>query len=107
MTVDGTSPALTISSRSSSVSRSSAATIVNGAFPSRSNRFMRATANQAVRGTETPVYHLSVSLAPGETLDRATLEGVADRLLRDLGLEKAQQPLLGAIQTGRFGRSTR
>ncbi len=58
--------------------------------PEKAAQVMRATASRAVRGTETPVYHLSVSLAPGESLDRPTLEKVADRLLQDLGLEHHQ-----------------
>ncbi len=41
---------------------------------------MRATANASAR-TEEPVYHLSVSLAPGERLERAEFERVADWLV--------------------------
>ncbi len=58
--------------------------------PEQAAQVMRATASRAPRGTETPVYHLSVSLAPGESLDRPALERVADRLLEDLGLERHQ-----------------
>ena len=58
--------------------------------PEQAAQVMRATASRAPRGTETPVYHLSVSLAPGESLDRPVLERVADRLLQDLGLEGHQ-----------------
>lgn len=58
--------------------------------PEQAAQVMRATASGAPRGTESPVYHLSVSLAPGESLDRPALERVADRLLQDLGLERHQ-----------------
>jgi MobA/VirD2-like, nuclease domain/TraI-like middle domain len=50
---------------------------------------MRAIAEQAPR-VEKPVYHVSLSLAPGESLSREQWEAVADRLLRDLGLEQHQ-----------------
>jgi hypothetical protein len=57
--------------------------------PEKAAAVMRATANASAR-TEKPVYHLSVSLAPGERLERAELERVADRLLQDLGLADHQ-----------------
>lgn len=60
-----------------------------GEDPEKAARIMRATANRSLR-VEKPVYHLSVSLAPGERLDRPQLEQVADRLLRDLGLHEHQ-----------------
>lgn len=47
---------------------------------------MRATAAQAPR-VEKPVYHLSLSAAPGERLSRETWEKLADGLLAHLGLE--------------------
>ena len=50
---------------------------------------MEHTAAASTR-TEKPVYHLSVSLAPGEHLERPELERVADRLLQDLGLGEHQ-----------------
>lgn len=50
---------------------------------------MRSTANRSLR-VEKPVYHLSVSMAPGERLERADLERVAERLLGDLGLDQHQ-----------------
>lgn len=50
---------------------------------------MRATAAQAPR-VEKPVYHLSLSAAPGERLSRETWEKVADGLLTHLGLEDHQ-----------------
>ncbi len=57
--------------------------------PEKAAGVMRATAGASTR-TERPVYHLSVSLAPGERLERAELERVADRLLGDLGLGEYQ-----------------
>ena len=50
---------------------------------------MDATAAQNVR-VQKPVYHLSLSAAPGEELDRERWEKVVDRVLRDLGLEDHQ-----------------
>jgi hypothetical protein len=50
---------------------------------------MDATAAQNVR-VQKPVYHLSLSAAPGEELDREQWEKVVDRVLRDLGLEEHQ-----------------
>jgi hypothetical protein len=47
---------------------------------------MRATADASVSGSKKPLYHFSVSLAPDDPADRATLRRVADRTLRDLGL---------------------
>ena len=57
--------------------------------PEHAATVMRQTARTSKR-VEKPVYHLSVSLAPGERLERRELEAVADRLLRDLGLEHHQ-----------------
>jgi hypothetical protein len=48
---------------------------------------MAATARESVSGTRTPIYHFSVSCDPGDPVDATTLRGVADRLVRDLGLE--------------------
>jgi hypothetical protein len=50
---------------------------------------MRATAEQNHR-VEQPVYHLSLNAAPGEHLSREQWEQVADRVLKDLGLEDHQ-----------------
>jgi len=50
---------------------------------------MRAVAAQAPR-VEVPVYHLSLSAAPGETLSRSQWESIADRLLSHLGLDGHQ-----------------
>src|SRR5258708_27945367 len=52
-------------------------------------RIMRATAAQNVRVTE-PVYHLVLSFHPTDAVDRAVMEGVADRLLGTLGLQEHQ-----------------
>ena len=50
---------------------------------------MDVTAAQKVR-VQKPVYHLSLSAASGEELDREQWEKVVDRVLRDLGLEEHQ-----------------
>jgi DNA-binding transcriptional ArsR family regulator len=50
---------------------------------------MRATAAQNVRG-EKPVYHLAMAFDPGDPVDRATMERVADRVLARLRLEEHQ-----------------
>jgi hypothetical protein len=47
------------------------------------------TARQNVR-VQKPVYHLSLSAAPGEELSREEWGKVVDRVLRDLGLEEHQ-----------------
>jgi MobA/VirD2-like, nuclease domain/TraI-like middle domain len=54
---------------------------------------MRATAAQAPR-VEKPVYHLSISAPREETLSREQWEEVADRVLKDLGLEEHQVMLV-------------
>lgn len=50
---------------------------------------MRATAAQNVR-VEKPVYHLALAFDPGDPVDRATMERVADRVLERLGLDGHQ-----------------
>ncbi len=50
---------------------------------------MRATAGQNVRVKE-PVYHLALSFDPGDAVDRAAMERVADRVLETLGLQEHQ-----------------
>lgn len=50
---------------------------------------MRATAAQNVRG-EKPVYHLALAFDPGDPVDRATMERVADRVLARLHLDEHQ-----------------
>ena len=57
--------------------------------PELAARIMRATAQRSVR-VEHPVYHLSISLPPGEHLDREGMLAVADRTLRDLDLHEHQ-----------------
>ena len=51
--------------------------------------FMRATAAQSDR-VEKPVYHIALSFAPGDPVDRTTMERVATRLLEQLGLAQHQ-----------------
>jgi hypothetical protein len=50
---------------------------------------MRATAAQNVR-VQQPVYHLALSFDPGDVVDRAAMEHVADRVLAALELENHQ-----------------
>lgn len=50
---------------------------------------MRATAAQNVR-VEKPVHHLVIAFDPGDPVDRATMERIADRVLARLGLEGHQ-----------------
>ena len=50
---------------------------------------MRHTANQSVR-CKKPVYHLSISWPEGDNVNRETMEKVADRTLKDVGLEDHQ-----------------
>src|SRR5437867_10309713 len=50
---------------------------------------MRATAGKNVRVKE-PVYHLALSFDPGDAVDRAAMERVADRVLETLGLQEHQ-----------------
>ena len=47
--------------------------------------FMRATAARSDR-VEKPVYHIAISFDHGDSVDRATMERVADRVLGRLGL---------------------
>ena len=51
--------------------------------------FMRATAAQSDR-VEKPVYHIALSFDPDDSVDRATMERVADRVLERLGLAEHQ-----------------
>lgn len=51
---------------------------------------MAATASESVSGTQTAVYHFSISCDPGDPVDGGTLRQVADRTIRDLGLEEHQ-----------------
>lgn len=52
-------------------------------------KIMRATAEQSDRVTR-PVYHLALSFDPGDSVDRGTMEQVADDVLRRLGLDSYQ-----------------
>jgi MobA/VirD2-like, nuclease domain len=52
-------------------------------------RIMRATAAQNVR-VKDPVYHLALSFDPGDAVDRAAMERVADRVLEVLHLQEHQ-----------------
>ena len=51
--------------------------------------FMRATASQSDR-VEKPVYHLALSFDRNDSVDRAAMERVADRVLERLGLAEHQ-----------------
>src|SRR5216684_2865034 len=54
---------------------------------------MNATALQTPRAQE-PAYHIALSFAPEDPVDRAMMEGVADRLLARLGLAEHQAVLV-------------
>jgi hypothetical protein len=57
--------------------------------PQTAARIMSATAHDSER-TAAPVYHLSISFDPGDPVDREAMRRVADRTLRDLGLQDHQ-----------------
>lgn len=57
--------------------------------PELAARIMRATAAQNVRVKE-PVYHVALSFDPGDVVDRAAMERVADRVVETLGLQEHQ-----------------
>lgn len=57
--------------------------------PELAARVMRATARENVR-IERPVYHLTLSHSPDQHLDHDAVVAVADRTLRDLGLQEHQ-----------------
>src|SRR3989442_15327171 len=57
--------------------------------PELAAKIMRATAAQNMRVKE-PVYHVALSFDPGDTVDRAAMERVADRVLETLGLQEHQ-----------------
>jgi hypothetical protein len=61
--------------------------------PKRAVSFMNATALQTPRAQE-PAYHIALSFAPEDPVDRAMMEGVADRLLARLGLAEHQAVLV-------------
>lgn len=52
-------------------------------------RIMAANARDSDR-VRKPVYHFSISFDPGDPVDRAAMRQVADRTIRDLGLEEYQ-----------------
>jgi relaxase-like protein len=53
--------------------------------PELAGKIMRATASQNVRVAQ-PGYHIALSFDPGDAVDRATMERVADRTIAALGL---------------------
>ena len=53
--------------------------------PELAGKIMRATASQNVRVAQ-PGYHVALSFDPGDAVDRATMERVADRTIAALGL---------------------
>jgi hypothetical protein len=55
------------------------------AEPELAGKIMRATASQNVRVAQ-PGYHVALSFDPGDAVDRATMERVADRTIAALGL---------------------
>ncbi len=57
--------------------------------PQTAARIMSATAHDSER-TAAPVYHFSISFDPGDPVDRKSMRRVADRTLRDLGLQDHQ-----------------
>jgi hypothetical protein len=57
--------------------------------PELAAKIMRATAAQNVR-VEQPVYHLTISFDPGDAVDRAAMERIADRVIDTLGLQEHQ-----------------
>jgi hypothetical protein len=57
--------------------------------PQTASLLMRATAAQSDR-IQKPVYHIALSFDPDDAVDRATMLRVADRLLRDLGIQEHQ-----------------
>jgi hypothetical protein len=61
--------------------------------PETAARLMAASARDSER-VQKPVYHLSISFDPGDPVDRETMRRVADRTLRDLGLQEHQAVIL-------------
>jgi hypothetical protein len=57
--------------------------------PELAAEFMHATATQSL-AVQKPVYHLMVSFAPTDPVDRAVMERVADRIVDRLGLAEHQ-----------------
>lgn len=61
--------------------------------PETAARLMSATARDSER-VQKPVYHLSISFDPNDAVDRDAMRRVADRTLRDLGLQDHQAVIL-------------
>lgn len=61
--------------------------------------FMRATAARSDR-VEKPVYHIAISFDPGDSVDRATMERVADRVLERLGLAEHEAVIVAHRDRG-------
>jgi hypothetical protein len=57
--------------------------------PEAAARIMAANARDSER-IQKPVYHFSISFDPGDPVNRAAMRQVADRTIRDLGLEEYQ-----------------
>ena len=57
--------------------------------PELAAKIMRGTAAQNVRVGQ-PVYHLTISFDPGDPVDRAAMERIADRVIATLGLQEHQ-----------------
>ena len=66
--------------------------------PQLAARIMEATAHQNDR-VQKPVYHLSLSAAPGEDFTREQWERIAERVLRDIGLDEHQALLVAHRDT--------
>ncbi len=58
--------------------------------------FMRATAARSDR-IEKPVYHVVLSFDPGDAVERATMERVANRMLERLGLTEHQAVIVAHL----------
>src|SRR6202022_3680985 len=56
-------------------------------------KIMRATAAKSDR-VEKPVYHIAISFDPGDKVDRASMERVADKVLARLGLSDYQATIV-------------
>jgi hypothetical protein len=64
--------------------------------PELAARVMRETAGQNA-STKKPVYHIMLSAAPGDPIDRAMMERMADRVLDRLGLTEHQAVLVAHL----------
>ena len=68
------------------------------AHPRDAALFMRVTAAEAPQ-VRRPVYHLSLAWDPSDRVDRTQIVAIADRVLRDLGLEGHQALLVAHSDT--------